>query len=115
MSPLETLKSREEARIYAAPLKTTRGRRAFASWLGDGLDPADLERFVRDLEGCPRFPVPLQLIYARTDPMVPPEMGHVLHRLVPEAELVWLDESSHFAHVDTPEAFLDAALPFLAR
>jgi len=109
----ETLKSREEARIYAAPLKTTRGRRAFASWLGDGLDPAELERFVRDLGQTERFPIPLQLIYARADPMVPPEMGHVLHRLVPEAEMVWLEDSSHFAHVDTPEVFLEAALPFL--
>jgi len=111
----ETLKSREEARIYGAPLKTTRGRRAFASWLGDGLDPAELSRFVRDLRQSGHFPVPLQLVYARTDPMVPPEMGHALHRLVPEAEMVWLEKSSHFAHVDTPEAFLDAALPFLAR
>ncbi|MBO6935942.1 MAG: alpha/beta hydrolase [Deltaproteobacteria bacterium] len=109
----ETLKSREEARIYAAPLKTESGRAAFASWLGDGLDPADLRRFVQDLEQTERFPVPLQLIYARTDPMVPPEMGHALERLVPDAEMVWLDESSHFAHVDTPGEFLDAALPFL--
>lgn len=111
----ESLKSREEARIYAAPLKTTRGRRAFASWLGDGLDPAELRRFVRDLEQTDPFPVPLQLIYARTDPMVPPDMGHELHRRVPEAEMVWLERSSHFAHVDTPEAFLEAALPFLAK
>ena len=113
----ETLKSREEAGIYAAPLRTPGGRRAFASWLGDGLDPAELSQLVVTLarrashrEG---FPVPLQLVYARTDPMVPPEMGEALHRLVPQAEMIWLEESSHFAHVDTPEAFLEAAVPFL--
>ena len=111
----ETLKSREEARVYAEPLRSREGRRAFASWLGDGLDPADLETFARALGRPEGFPVPLQLIYARTDPMVPPAMGDALHHLVPDAEMVWLDESSHFAHVDTPRAFLDAALPFLTR
>jgi pimeloyl-ACP methyl ester carboxylesterase len=113
----ESLKSREEARTYAAPLRSAEGRRAFASWLGDGLDPGALARFVERLEarrdrGEP-FPVPLQLVYARTDPMVPPEMGDALKRLVPDAELVWLAESSHFAHVDTPEELLRVTLPFL--
>jgi pimeloyl-ACP methyl ester carboxylesterase len=28
---------------------------------------------------------------------------------------VWLEEASHFAHVDAPEAFLAAALPFLQK
>ena len=110
----ETLKSREEARVYAEPLRTRAGRRAFASWLGDGLDPADLETFARDVgRSSAGFPIPLQLVYARTDPMVPPEMGEALHHLVPDAPMVWLEESSHFAHVDTPEAFLAAVLPFL--
>ncbi|HJK95439.1 MAG TPA: alpha/beta hydrolase [Polyangiaceae bacterium LLY-WYZ-15_(1-7)] len=113
----EGLKSREEARVYAAPLKTEAGRRAFASWLGDGLAPEAFEAFVATLRarrdaGEP-FPVPLQLVYARRDPMVPPEVGEALHALVPGAEMVWLAESSHFAHVDTPEAFVAAVAPFL--
>ena len=45
--------------------------------------------------------------------MVPPEVGEALHALVPGAEMVWLAESSHFAHVDTPEAFVAAVAPFL--
>lgn len=112
----ETLKSREEAQIYGAPLRTDEGRRAFVSWMADGLDPDDLSRFaarLRALDGS--FPVPLQLLYARTDPMVPPEVGRRLGALLPGAEQVWLEGSSHFAHVDTPRAFLAAVLPFLAR
>lgn len=112
----ETLKSREEARVYGAPLKTPEGRRAFVSWLADGLDPGELQRFATRLEACDgRFPVPLQLLYARTDPMVPPAVGRRLGALFPSADQVWLQGSSHFAHVDTPRAFLAAVLPFLAR
>ena len=111
----ETLKSREEAREYAAPLARPEGRRAFARYLADTLSaPAmrDFERSLRALGG--RFPVPLRMIYARRDPMVPPAVGARLGAIVSSAELTWLDEGSHFAHVDAPDAFLAQALPFLA-
>ncbi len=115
----ESLKSKEEARIYAAPLRHAAGRRAFASWLGDGLDPDEMRAFVAALEArrdrAESFPVPLQLLYARQDPMVPPSVGERLAQLVPSAEMVWVEDTSHFMHVDTPQAFLDAALPFLRQ
>ncbi len=110
----ETLKSREEHREYAAPLKTPEGVRAFARNLGDTLAVSamrDFERRLRALGG--RFPVPLKLVYARRDPMVPPGVGRRLHDLLPEAELVWLEEASHFAHVDATERFLAAIGDFL--
>ncbi|MBX3271417.1 MAG: alpha/beta hydrolase [Sandaracinaceae bacterium] len=110
----ESLKSLEEAREYGAPLATPAGREAFARYLGDTLRASEMRRFARQLAALERFPVPLQLVYARRDPMVPPEVGAALARLVPGAELVWLDEGSHFAHVDAPDVFLAAARPFLA-
>jgi pimeloyl-ACP methyl ester carboxylesterase len=114
----ETLKSREEAREYAAPLRTDAGVEAFARYLRDTLAPEGFERLTARLRerreaGLP-FPVPLQLQYSEQDPMVPPETGARLRRLVPGAGYVWLHHTSHFAHVDTPEAVLAAALPFLA-
>ncbi len=113
----ESLKSREELEVYAAPLKTPKGRRAFVSWLRDGLDPGELARFMDELVELRRaqrpFPTPLLLLYAREDPMVPPSVGCALGRLLPDAEQVWLARSSHFAHVDTPELFVDAVTPFL--
>jgi pimeloyl-ACP methyl ester carboxylesterase len=110
----ESTKSLEEARIYGEPLKTSAGRAAFVSWLVDGLDPRELDAFaakLRALGGV--FPVPLALLYARTDPMVPPEVGLRLAELFPHAEHAWLEGSSHFAHVDTPRAFVAALRPFL--
>jgi len=112
----EGLKSLEEARVYADPLRTEAGTTAFASWLGDGLAPASLRRLAAELQERGRgegFPVPLQLVYARQDPMVPPANGPALAALLPDASLHWLEDSSHFAHVDTPAAFLDVVMPFL--
>jgi pimeloyl-ACP methyl ester carboxylesterase len=113
----ETLKSREEAREYGAPLASTEGSRAFVRWLGDALRPSDLHEFSAELarrrdqgEG---FPIPLMLLYARQDPMVPPRVGEELSRLVPDARFVWLDDTSHFMHIDSPERVLEMVAPFL--
>ena len=59
------------------------------------------------------FPTPLMLIYARQDPMVPPEMGPKLHHLIPDAKFHWLENSSHFAQVDSPAPLAELATGFL--
>jgi pimeloyl-ACP methyl ester carboxylesterase len=108
----ETLKSREETREYARPLSSDEGRRAFGAYLRETLDVGDMGRFEQRLKAAP-FPIPLQLVYARRDPMVPPDVGRRLAELLPAAELVWLEGVSHFMHVDQPELVLDTVLPFL--
>lgn len=114
----ETLKSREEHKEYASALMSDGGLEAFASMLGDTLDAAEMAAFARELEvrksANQTFPIPLRLVYARKDKMVPPIVGTRLSELVPDAPIVWLDDASHFAHVDAPEAFLNAAVPFLS-
>jgi len=111
----ESLKSLEEAHEYGAPLSTKEGRSAFHRYLRDTMSATAMKELAKALRALPggRFPVPLKLIYARRDPMVPPEVGARLAALIPSAELVWLERGSHLAHVDAPEAFLEAALPFL--
>jgi pimeloyl-ACP methyl ester carboxylesterase len=112
----ETLKSREECREYGDPLATDSGARAFVRYLRETLAPADLAGFVAELERRRRdgssFPVPLLLLYAREDPMVPPAAGQALRELVPDAEMVWLERSSHFAQVDTPDEVVRTLLEF---
>jgi pimeloyl-ACP methyl ester carboxylesterase len=112
----ETLKSLEEAREYGRPLATSSGVKAFIRYLADSLDPSELTRFVGDLQrrrdrGQP-FPVPLMLVYAREDPMVAPEIGPLLHALVPDAEFHWLEDSSHFAQVDSPAPLAELVREF---
>ncbi|MCB9742295.1 MAG: alpha/beta hydrolase [Alphaproteobacteria bacterium] len=115
----ESLKSREETRVYGAPLRTPEGARAFVAYLRDAMNTAGLQRLVDALkhrrDGGQRFPVPLQLVYATTDPMVPPAAGHALSALIPDAPITWLEGSSHFMHVDTPEATAAEILGFLAE
>jgi pimeloyl-ACP methyl ester carboxylesterase len=103
----ESLKSLEEAHEFGDPLARRDGARSFVRWLGESLDPRDLRAFVRALgrrsDVRHGFPMPLQLIYATEDPTVPPAVGQKLHELVPDADFHWLDHSSHFAQVDSPE------------
>ncbi len=114
----ETLKSREEARVYGGQLASAEGSRAFVKHLAETMAPGPVRGFHRALaarkRAGARFPVPLLLVYAARDPMVPPRFGDVFADLVPDARLVRLDEGSHFAHVDAPEAFLPPVLEFLA-
>jgi pimeloyl-ACP methyl ester carboxylesterase len=109
----ESLKSREEHRAYAKPLSTPAGRKAFYRHLHDALDAREMRRFVADLRTTP-FPIPLCLVYAERDPMVPAAVGDRLRALVPGATFIRLPEASHFAHVDAAARFVDAVTPFLS-
>lgn len=108
----ESLKSLEELDEYAAPLLGRDGAGAFARVLRDSMSPYAMKWFQRRLQG-ESFPVPLQLVYAAQDPIVPPAYGARFAERVPSATLVTLPQGSHFAHVDAPEAFCEAVLPFL--
>lgn len=115
----ESLKSLEEIKEYARPLHTAEGRNAFVASLRDTLDPFAFRRFAASLHSrrnawCD-FPVPLMLMYARQDPMVPPEVGRMLGAMIPAARFVWLEDASHFAHVDAIDRFAPSVLAFLAR
>lgn len=109
----ESLKSCEEHREYAGALTSQGGLIGLARHLRDTLAVSEMRRFEQTLKALERFPIPLLLVYARQDKMVPPVVGERLARLIPDARIEWLEEASHFAHVDAPEAFLRAAWPFL--
>lgn len=110
----ERLKSREEHRVYGGPLETRAGFDGFASMLDETLDARAMERFERALRERGAFPIPLCLVYAKRDPMVPPEVGERLAAIVRGAALVWMDEASHFAHVDATDRFVAIAERFFA-
>jgi pimeloyl-ACP methyl ester carboxylesterase len=108
----ESLKSLEEAGEYGDPLGTPEGAAAFIRYLWHTFRPAELREFMRLIAEKP-FPIPLLLLYSRRDPLVPPSVGPALKAAVPDAELRWLEDTSHFAHVDTPEQVLNAMRGFL--
>jgi len=108
----ERLKSREELDEYGAPLATDDGITCFTKSLHETLAPAGFRAFVDELGRSP-FPVPLLFVYARKDPVVPPRVGEALHRLARGSELRYLEGTSHFSHVDTPDRMVETILPFL--
>ncbi len=115
----ETLKSRQEAREYAAALDSEAGATAFVGYLRDTMAPQGFADFTATLAERRRraqpFPVPLLLLYSRQDPLVPPATGERLAALIPDAKLTWLEHTSHFAHVDSPERVAPLLLDFLTR
>lgn len=115
----ESLKSREEAREYGELLGTADGAECLVKYLGETMDTRPMRAFQRRLAArraaAESFPVPLLLLYAEKDPMVPPRFGDAFARAIPSAELVRLREASHFAHVDALAAFLAPTLAFLSR
>src|SRR6185503_19841442 len=108
----ESIKSREEHRELARPLHRHDGRRAYYRQLRDTLDTRGMKQFVADLRAR-EFPIPLLLVYAPSDPIVPPAVGDRLRALIPNAQFTRLSDGSHFAHVDAVPLFLEATLPFL--
>lgn len=111
----ESLKSREEAREYGRPLATDAGRRAFVSYLADTMSPRGFAGFIATLEQRRReqrpFPVPLLHLYSRRDPLVPAWIGPRIAALT-ASPLEWLEDTSHFAHVDTPAPVIAALCNF---
>ncbi len=113
----ESLKSVEEAREYGDVIASREGALGLTKYLAETMDVRAIRRFHQRLRARKRggqpFPVPLLLIYALRDPMVPPRFGRVLAQLIPGARLLWLSRASHFAHVDAPERFVPPVLDFL--
>lgn len=114
----ESLKSIEEAHEYGDPLKSREGVLAFAHFLEDTMGPAGFREMKRDLEALATekksFPVPLKLLYARRDPMVSPRNGEQMQAWFPDAEFTWLEESSHFPQVDSPDTLVAELLRWCA-
>jgi len=108
----ETLKSREELDEFGLPLATPEGIECFTKMLRETMHPAGFDEFVRRLEHQ-ALTVPTLLVYAKQDPLVPPSVGEALHRLIPTSRLEWIDGTSHFTHVDSPDRMVQTVLPFL--
>lgn len=110
----ETLKSREETREYARWTTTPERLEIFRRNLLETMDPwtmRGLPATVAAQRAAGKL-VPLRLLWSRADPLVPPAFGPRYQQLLPEAELVWLGDTSHFMHVDTPDAALAEILRY---
>jgi pimeloyl-ACP methyl ester carboxylesterase len=99
--------SLEEAEEYGRLFETAEGARVFVRILRESLDPREHAQVIDLLRahraGGVAFPCPTLVLYAREDRMVPPEFGPRFAEDIPGAELRWIEDASHFLHVDAPE------------
>jgi pimeloyl-ACP methyl ester carboxylesterase len=52
------------------------------------------------------------LIYGKQSPAVSPQVIHEMARAIPTAEVAGIEPAGHLPHLDNPEAFERAVLPF---
>jgi pimeloyl-ACP methyl ester carboxylesterase len=78
------------------------------------MNPSEMKKLpqaVSDMRKQNRLP-PIRLLWSDWDPLVPPAFGEKYKAMLPEAELVWVSNASHFLHVDAPEASIREILRF---
>lgn len=113
-----SLLSLEEAREYGSIFRDEAKSAMFVRILKETLSPGAMKTLRCRLEEIRdrRLPFPpTRLFWAREDAMVPPSFGPRFQELLPQAELVWFDRSSHFLQVDAPERTVDEILAFDAE
>jgi pimeloyl-ACP methyl ester carboxylesterase len=108
--------SQEEVTEYAKLFDTPLGAEVFFRILRESLDPGEHATLIAELrarkEREQRFSFPLLLLWAKKDVMVPPSFGERFAEDIPEAVLEWMEDSSHFVHVDSPEQTVRTLLRF---
>ena len=66
----------------------------------------------RDLE---EIRVPVAIVQSERDEFIKPEHADYLARSIPEAELIWLSDGTHFAPLQRPEPFNAVLRRFLSE
>jgi pimeloyl-ACP methyl ester carboxylesterase len=103
--------SREECVEHGRPFESLDGARVFMRIMAESIDPKEHAAILAELRARP-LKIPVRIIYARKDTMVPPWMGERFHEDMPGSELVWMDDASHFLHIDAPERTVEQIVQF---
>ena len=53
----------------------------------------------------PNMKQPTCLIWGKQDSVTPPEVAEAFKKLLPDADLFWIDKCGHAAMMETPEEF----------
>lgn len=103
--------SHEETAEYGRIFDTLDHARVFAKILDESLTASEHAAVIARLRRAPPA-LPILLLWARHDVMVPPAFGPKYHADLPGSKLVWFEDASHFMHVDAPERVVAELLAF---
>lgn len=59
--------------------------------------------------------LPVLIIQAQKDPIVPQEVGEYLHRVIPNSQLHWISTPGHFPHMTNPSELIPIITKYLER
>ena len=59
--------------------------------------------------------IPTQIVWGRNDAVLPMEHGERYRRSIPDARLEIVDHCGHHVHIEKPDTFFAAVLPFLTQ
>ncbi|SEO71805.1 Pimeloyl-ACP methyl ester carboxylesterase [Actinacidiphila rubida] len=80
-----------------------------------GLDEHLVPESIDDRAALKGMEVPALVVVGRHDVICGIRWGRELHDLIPESELLVLEDSGHMGHVEEPELFAEAVRDFVAR
>jgi pimeloyl-ACP methyl ester carboxylesterase len=102
--------SEEEIAEYSLTYRDGEGKRAFWHIVREGLGPEVAARLPATLAAVA---TPTLLIWAKNDTLIPPETGPRWQQAIAGSQLRWVEESSHFPHVEWPEQTVAMVEAFL--
>jgi 2-hydroxymuconate-semialdehyde hydrolase len=97
--------------LFLDPFATADGLRLFVEQ-ARSLDPTPTIRLAPLL---PELKMPVGIVWGRQDPFQKPEYAERLAGDIPTSELTWVEDASHFAPVDAPDAVAEALERLLGR
>lgn len=107
-----TLHSKEGIRSYSRWVSIPERRELLRKNLLEAMNPYRMEELPAALAARSPNAPPVRLLWSTQDVLVNPKNGPRYKELLPEAELVWLENTSHFTQVDSPDETVREILRF---
>jgi len=111
MSPILERCLKRHTEDYVDLSSTPDQFKAFAAAVGE-MQRTEPNYSVRDLA---EIRVPVAIVQSERDEFIKPEHADYLARSIPEAELIWLSDGTHFAPLQRPEPFNAVLRRFLSE
>lgn len=108
-----TIFSKEEIDEYSAIFTSRDYSDTFFNILKNSMSLSYMKKMRKRVKENP-LPMPVLLLWAREDVMVPPRLGIKYQKLLklPPEKLVWMEKTSHFLQVDSPEETIQKIISF---
>lgn len=107
-----TLHSKEGIRGYSRWVSIPARRELLRRNLLEAMSPFTMAELPTALASRSPSAPPVRLLWSTEDVLVSPKNGPRYQALLPGAELVWLDHTSHFTQVDSPDETVREILRF---